>query len=669
MSIKSVQSLTQYLAGAGVVVGATTITLTSFTDIYGNILTMTDFGTTGYITLEPDSDNEEAASFTGITANAGGTYTLTGIKTILAKSPYTETSGLVRQHSGGTKVVITDNVGFWNTFGNKFNDETITGQWTFTNTPIVPGTVSDASTTVKGVSKLSVAPASAADPIAYGANEPAIAYIPTAGQKAGLAGTQGVISATNKYETEDNVFTLDTDQTQVTQNSSQAVGEAGATTKANYLAQSFTPAKTKIRGVTLYKSADTGTFTGTVTVTLEADIAGSPSGTPLATQTITNADWLTYPVGAFEVDFVAEYASMVQGSLYWIVVKTSTSDNSNHPNIGTNTAGGYANGSVKYKNTTDSWVTIANIDLYFKTLQGVSSQLSYIPASPVVTVINPVSSGDGTTQFSVTNTSGTTFRYTYNGGADPSINATNDPVGSYFQYWNAAGNSGNNGTFLVTASGTNYVEVTNAGGVAENNKVIGDGYINKSIIAGWKKPTGLKYVEVEVQAAGGGGAATNSSGGGGAGGGGYSKKIISASSLPSILYPIAGKAAAGQTYNNAHAGVGGSSYFNSSLYATGGNSVSYSTVAGGTGGTGVGGDINIIGGAGGDGTALTGARSGGEGGGSMFAPTTGKSNGTDHGQFNASGYGGGGSGGAIQSGTQSGGTGSDGIIIIKEFYY
>jgi len=192
-ALKYCQSNTLYLAGYGVVVGATSVVLTSLTDIYANVLTMTDFGAFGYITLEPDTTNEEAATFTGITANANGTYTLTGVKTVLAKSPYTETSGLVRAHAGGTKLVVTDNVAFWNTFTNKNNDETVDGQWTFTNTPIVPGTVSDASTTVKGVSKLSVAPVLASNPIAVGNNDvrvpsadPTTLFAPIANAPSGL---------------------------------------------------------------------------------------------------------------------------------------------------------------------------------------------------------------------------------------------------------------------------------------------------------------------------------------------------------------------------------------------------------------------------------------------------------------------------------------------------
>lgn len=138
MSTNYVQAPVLYLAGSGVIVGATSAALTNFQDIYGNVLTMTDFGSTGYITFEPDTSNEEAASFTGITANANGTYTLTGLKTGLAKSPYTETSGLVRAHAGGTKVIITDTVQHINNFVNKNNDSTISGIVTFSSNPIVP---------------------------------------------------------------------------------------------------------------------------------------------------------------------------------------------------------------------------------------------------------------------------------------------------------------------------------------------------------------------------------------------------------------------------------------------------------------------------------------------------------------------------------------------------
>lgn len=137
MVINYVQSNTLYLAGSGVFSSATTATLTSLTDIYGNVLTMASFGSKGYITFEPNTNNEESATFTGIMANVNGTYTLTGVETTLAQTPYTETSGLVRSHGGGSEVIITDNVAFWNTFPNKQNNETILGTW-LTPIPTVP---------------------------------------------------------------------------------------------------------------------------------------------------------------------------------------------------------------------------------------------------------------------------------------------------------------------------------------------------------------------------------------------------------------------------------------------------------------------------------------------------------------------------------------------------
>lgn len=128
---KYVQATTFYLAGSGVIIGATNIVVTSFNDIYGNALTLADFGDKGYGTLEPDTTNEEAFTFTTVTTNANGTVTLGGVSTALAKSPYTETSGLIRAHSGGTKLVITDSAAFWSTFANKNNNETIAGKYTF----------------------------------------------------------------------------------------------------------------------------------------------------------------------------------------------------------------------------------------------------------------------------------------------------------------------------------------------------------------------------------------------------------------------------------------------------------------------------------------------------------------------------------------------------------
>jgi len=188
-----------------------------------------------------------------------------------------------------------------------------------------------------------------------------------------FAGTSGTPSSTNKFVTALGTSDGTADQSQTTQNGTFSAGEANATTRHNKLAQSFIPTKNQIKSVSLYKSANTGTFTGTVTISLQADTAGSPSGVALATKTITNALYNTYAVGEYLALFTAETA-VTPGNLYWIVIETSTSDTSNCINLGTNTAGGYANGSSKYNNTTDGWVAIATIDLYFKVNQGFSAK-------------------------------------------------------------------------------------------------------------------------------------------------------------------------------------------------------------------------------------------------------------------------------------------------------
>lgn len=204
--------------------------------------------------------------------------------------------------------------------------------------------------------------------------DPILKTLPSQKEKDAMAGTTGIPSSTNKFVTQDNQSQATTDQTQTTQNSTIETGEANTTTKKNKIAQSFIPARTKIKGVKLYKAASTGTNAGDVTVALQADTSGSPSGSDLATKTYTAADYNALAVGEITFNFSSEYASMVQGSLYWIVISCSTADTSNHPNLGTNTAGGYSSGSVKYNNTTDGWVAVSTIDLYFKTLEGNANQ-------------------------------------------------------------------------------------------------------------------------------------------------------------------------------------------------------------------------------------------------------------------------------------------------------
>ncbi len=239
-NFKFVQAQAFILAGAGAVIGDVTVDLSSFTGIDGDLLTMANFGTKGFITLEPNSSSqEEQCSFTGVVQNANGTATLTGISNVLFISPYTETSGFAKSHAGGVKLVITNTSGFYNQFANKNDDELITQTWTFTNPnyprmdnvfvdPTDPQQLvtkqyadslafagaPNASTSVQGLvqeattaelnagtdtgstgAKLFGSPADFAASI-YGLQ------LPSSGQKDALAGNSGTPSSSNKYVTE-----------------------------------------------------------------------------------------------------------------------------------------------------------------------------------------------------------------------------------------------------------------------------------------------------------------------------------------------------------------------------------------------------------------------------------------------------------------------------------
>lgn len=231
---KFVQAQNFSLAGAGAISGATSITLKSLVGIDGALLTMTDFGAIGFGTLEPgNGTQEEQISFTGITQNANGTATLTGVSTVLFVSPYTATSGLAKTHPGSSIFIISNTSGFYDRLAGKADDETITGLWNFpsgANNPTI-GTVYVAPTTdlqiatkkyvddvaiagapkatdtVYGIVKLSVAAVAPTIPIAVGDNDPRVSPVSlasvTANEVAALAGTGTPNGTTGKYVTND----------------------------------------------------------------------------------------------------------------------------------------------------------------------------------------------------------------------------------------------------------------------------------------------------------------------------------------------------------------------------------------------------------------------------------------------------------------------------------
>lgn len=138
---KYVQAQKFRLAGSGVTSSATSIILQTFKTPNGTNLTTSDFGTVGYLVLEPGTSREETISFTTVTQNADGTATLSGVTRGLGfVAPYTSVLANQVSHGGGAIAVLSNPPAFYDEFTNKNNDETIDGTWDFT---AVPSTQSD----------------------------------------------------------------------------------------------------------------------------------------------------------------------------------------------------------------------------------------------------------------------------------------------------------------------------------------------------------------------------------------------------------------------------------------------------------------------------------------------------------------------------------------------
>jgi len=214
--------------------GATSVTLKTFTDINGNLLTMSNFGSIGFGTLEPGNNTqEEQISFTGVTQNANGTATLTGVSHVAFLSPYTQTSGLSVTHAGNTPFIISNTSGFYNELTSKDDDATVNGNWTFTKAVTIPLTpvnptdaaskgyadslaiagAPNASTSVQGlvqeatVAQVNAGTATGSTGAVLFASPADLASsnygldLPSAGQKAALAGSSGTPGAGNLYVT------------------------------------------------------------------------------------------------------------------------------------------------------------------------------------------------------------------------------------------------------------------------------------------------------------------------------------------------------------------------------------------------------------------------------------------------------------------------------------
>lgn len=190
-----------------IAVGGTTATLQSATDDDGNALPSGRY----FFTIDGDNSNKEHFS-----CSLSGT-SLTSLKSVSRQG--VETSGAVRSHRIGATVTITDfahilqinNLLAGTTDLNSSVPLKYDGTATISNAnhlatkAYVDGVAisggADASTTVKGITKMSVAPASATSPIAVGDND---GRVPTQDENDALVGdnTDIAVGSGNKFVTQ-----------------------------------------------------------------------------------------------------------------------------------------------------------------------------------------------------------------------------------------------------------------------------------------------------------------------------------------------------------------------------------------------------------------------------------------------------------------------------------
>ncbi len=121
-----------YTLGSSISSTDTSILLSSFLEpVSGTPYTMVLLNTDiAYGTIAPKTTQSEFISFTGITQNADGTATLTGVTRGLAKKyPFTESVTFKLPHSGQSQFILSDAPQLFNKKGTLENDEVISGYW------------------------------------------------------------------------------------------------------------------------------------------------------------------------------------------------------------------------------------------------------------------------------------------------------------------------------------------------------------------------------------------------------------------------------------------------------------------------------------------------------------------------------------------------------------
>lgn len=185
-----------------IAVGATSMVLQSALDDDGTSLP------SGEYCFTIDKNNSSKEYLVGTLSGSA----VTALKNVTRQG--VQASGAVREHRTGATIEITDfaDLKYIGDIlkGDTQLDSTAPLEYDGTVTPTLANQIAsksyvdsvaiaggaDASTTVKGISKLSTAPASATDPISVGDNDP---RVPTADENDALVGTSGTaVSASNK---------------------------------------------------------------------------------------------------------------------------------------------------------------------------------------------------------------------------------------------------------------------------------------------------------------------------------------------------------------------------------------------------------------------------------------------------------------------------------------
>lgn len=330
-----------YLAGSGISSSATSITLQSFIEpVSSEELSMEDFGSIGFLTLEPgNSSKKEIVSFTGVSQAAASTKaTLTGVtRGLMFTYPYTASTSLAMAHSGGVQAIISNPPQFYNRFAVQDNAATITASWiigsstplsydatisSFSNTRMIPdinyvNTVATSGAAQSSTSTSGVVELGTIQEMASGTATSSVttylvpsgdlfASIPSGSQKIPVTGTGGTLNP--------NFIATSSDYTWSGTNNFSGTTTMATTTIGDAILASTTASNMVITGTT--------TINASTTVSKSLAVTGT---TTLATTTISNLSVTatssfasTIQLRYYEIDPTLVTSSTTNGSAGWV---------------------------------------------------------------------------------------------------------------------------------------------------------------------------------------------------------------------------------------------------------------------------------------------------------------------------------------------------------------